>query len=237
MITTLHRKKALISWSGRLLPLVLLFSAHLLAGKALAASLYVSDTTVEANLRTGSSTDHRIIALLRPGTRVTLIGEEDGWAKVSLEDGRTGWILSRYLTDRPPWIVTARKLERENQSLREKLKDLEHKEEQLLARNSELQKELASKTKEQESLRREYRDLKKGSANYLELKSAYDNLKAEAVQTQNRLQVLQKAHEKLKLSRAVRWFLSGAGVLILGWLLGLSMGRLRRRRTRDYYKL
>jgi SH3 domain protein len=72
-----------------------------------ATMFYVSDTTLEANLRSGTSQENRIIGMLKPGTQVTLVLEEDGWAKVTLEDGRTGWILKRYLSERPPWRLTA----------------------------------------------------------------------------------------------------------------------------------
>ena len=53
-----------------------------------ATFLYISDTTVTVNLRTGNSFGNKIVALLRPGTKVTLIQEESGWAEVALEDGR-----------------------------------------------------------------------------------------------------------------------------------------------------
>ena len=66
-----------------------------------ATTFYVSDTTLEANLRSGTSQENRIIGMLRPGTKLTLTGEQDGWAEVTLEDGRTGWILKRYLSERP----------------------------------------------------------------------------------------------------------------------------------------
>ena len=84
-------------------------------------TVYVSDTNLEANLRTGTSQQNRIIGLLKAGTKLTLLGEEDGWAEVTLEDGRTGWILKRYLSERPPWRETALKLEKENAQLRTQL--------------------------------------------------------------------------------------------------------------------
>ena len=77
---------------------------------AAAATRYVSDTTLKANLRSGTSVENRIIGMLIPGTVVTLLAEEGGWAEVSLADGRTGWILRQYLSERPPWRLTAKKL-------------------------------------------------------------------------------------------------------------------------------
>jgi SH3 domain protein len=154
-------------------------------------SLYVSDTTVEANLRSGIDADQRIIAMLRPGTQVTLLREERGWAEVTLQDGRRGWILKRYLSDRPPWMVTAQQLEGENQKLREQLKGLGGSQQELTQENDRLKREV-------EEMERAYRDT--------------------------------------KLSGQLRWFLSGAGVVLVGWLLGYWMGRTRRRRSSGLYR-
>jgi SH3 domain protein len=202
-----------------------------------ANTLYVSDTTLEANLRTGTSQENRIIALLRPGTRVTLLTEEDDWAKVALEDGRTGWILTRYLSERPPWRETAEQLQKENEQLLTRLNEVRTEHQEILQKNGELQKQLASQQGEFQSVQREYEELKQSSTDYLKLKMAYEDLQNEARQSEAKLDELEKAYGKLRTSRAIRWLLSGAGVLILGWIVGSSVARARRRRSSDYYKL
>ena len=221
-------------WLFALMILIILWSPSLTVP---ADSLYVSDTTLEANLRTGTSQENRIIAMLRPGTPVTLLTEEDGWSKVALEDGRTGWILKRYLSDRPPWRETAELLQKENEQLRTQFNKVRTEHQQILQKNGELQRELDSQQGEFQSVQRDYEELKKSSTDYLNLKMAYENLQNEARQSKSKLDELQKAYGKLKTSRAIHWFLSGAGVLILGWIVGSSMARLRRRRSSDYYKL
>jgi len=161
-------------------------------------SLYVSDTTVEANLRSGIDTDQRIIAMLRPGTQVTLLREERGWAEVTLQDGRRGWILKRYLSDRPPWMVTAQQLEAENQKLREQLKGLGGSQQELTQEN--------------------------------------ERLKSEMEETRKRIEETERAYRDTMFSGQLRWFLSGAGVVFVGWLLGYWMGRTRRRRSSGLYR-
>ena len=202
-----------------------------------ADTLYVSDTTLEANLRSGTSQDNRIIGMLRPGTKVTLTSEQDGWAEVTLEDGRTGWILRRYLSERPPWRETAERLQKENEQLRSKLNTVRTDYQQMMQKSTELQQKMDSQQSELLSAQTDYEELKKSSTNYLNLKMAYENLQNEARQTKAKLDELEKAYGKLKTSRALRWFLSGAGVLILGWIIGSSMARVKRRRSSDYYKL
>ena len=202
-----------------------------------ATTLYVSDTTLEANLRSGTSQENRIIGMLRPGTKLILTGEQDGWAEVTLEDGRTGWILRRYLSERPPWRETAEQLQQENEQLRTQLNKVRAEHQQIMQKSTEVQRQMNSQQAEFETVQREYDELKKSSTNYLNLKMAYENLQNEARQSKAKLDELEKAYGKLKTSRAIRWFLSGAGVLMLGWIVGSSMARMRRRRSSDYYKL
>ena len=202
-----------------------------------ATTVYVSDTNLEANLRSGTTQEHRIIGLLRSGTQLTLNREENGWAEVTLADGRTGWILARYITERPPWRMTAEKLATENEQLRAQLTEVKTANRELIRRNNELQGQTNTQQQDLQTVQREYEDLKKSSTNYLNLKMAYEKLQDEARQNKAEHDQLEKAYGDLKTSSSIRWFLSGAGVLFLGWILGTSVARIRRRRSADYYKL
>jgi SH3 domain protein len=221
----------------RLLALTLFLTVCLPNVSGFAATFYVSDTTLEANLRTGTEKENRIIALLRPGEKLELLSEKDGWAEVTLADGRTGWILRRYLSERPPWRVTAEALSTENKQLRAQLASIKGGHQDLAQKNRELQKQVDLQQEELEKVRRNYEELKNSSTNYLNLKMAYENLQKGARQSEAKLNELEKAHGKLKTSTGIRWFLSGAGVLLLGYAMGSSVARLRRRRSSDYYKL
>ena len=234
---TINKRNRLMAQTLWLFALTLLLTLWLPGTGNTADTLYVSDTTLEANLRSGTSQDNRIIGMLRPGTKVTLTSEQDGWAEVTLEDGRTGWILRRYLSERPPWRETAERLQKENEQLRSKLNTVRTDYQQMMQKSTELQKQMDSQQGELLSAQSDYEELKKSSTNYLNLKMAYENLQNEARQTKAKLDELEKAYGKLKTSRALRWFLSGAGVLILGWIIGSSMARVKRRRSSDYYKL
>ena len=125
-----------------LVGLTLILMHVLLSLDIQAKTFYVSDTNLKANLRTGSSFERRIVAMLRSGTKVTLIREEGAWAEVALEDGRRGWILRSYLSDRPPWRVTAQKLASENQSLQKQVSRLEHNHTDLLQEKMRLESDL-----------------------------------------------------------------------------------------------
>jgi len=232
-----YKQNRLIVAACGLLSLTLVFTGGLSSPSAQATTLYVSDTTLEANLRTGTTSDNRIIAMVRPGTPLTILSEKEGWAEVSLEDGRTGWILRRYLSDRPPWVVTAQKLAAENEQLQAQLRQIGGGHRELVQKHDDLKRQMESQQLALQSVRREYEELKNSAANYLNLKMAYENLQNEARQSKTKLDEVQEAYKKLRLSTTIRWFLSGAGVLLLGGLLGSSMARMRRRRSGDYYRL
>ena len=232
-----HKQNKATAQALRLLGLTLFLTVWLPNVSSFAATFYVSDTTLEANLRTGTQKENRIIALLRPGAKLELLREEDGWAEVTLADGRTGWILRRYLSERPPWRVTAEKLGTENKQLRAQLATVKGGNQDLAQKNKDLQKQVDLQQNELEKVRRNYEELKNSSTNYLNLKMAYENLQKGARQNNAKLNELEKAYGKLKTSTGIRWFLSGAGVLLLGYAMGSSVARLRRRRSSDYYKL
>ena len=233
----IHKQTKMTVQALRFFGLALFFTVCLPSVSSSAATFYVSDTTLEANLRSGTSRENRIIGMLKPGTQLTIVVEEGGWAKVTLADGRTGWILKRYLSERPPWRVTAEKLATENEQLRAQVGTIKGGNQDLLQKNKELQKQVDLQQRELEKVSRNYEELKNSSTNYLNLKMAYENLQKGARQSNAKLDKLEKAHGKLKTSTGIRWFLSGAGVLLLGWIMGSGVARLRRRRSSDYYKL
>ena len=143
-----------------LIGLILFLSNLLLSAKIQAKTFYVSDTTLTANVRTGPSFENRIIAMLQSGTKVTLTREEGGWSEVALDDGRRGWILKNYLSDRPPWRDTAQKLASENQSLQIQVASLKESQQSLSYENNKLRAELQDTSQKLDQLQRGSKNMK-----------------------------------------------------------------------------
>ena len=203
---------------------------------AWAGNLYVSDTALEAVLRNGPGTGNQVISMVPAGTRVNLVSEEDKWAEVTMEDGRTGWMLKKYLSDQLPWRITAEKLASENKALQAQMGQMKRGKQDLSDETARLKKDLETTQRDLQSLRHEYETLKKGAAEYLGLKNSFDKLTTDANQVREQLTEVQQGYENLKSSTNIHWFLGGAGVLVLGWLLGLVMARTRRRRVSEFYR-
>jgi SH3 domain protein len=214
-----------------------LFMLVLFVGSgASAGKLYVSDTTLETILRTGPGVTYRINASVDVGTQVTLLNEEKDWANVALADGRTGWMLKKYLSEEPPRRIVAEKLAAENKTLRAEINQLSRGKQELTEELNRLKKELEGGKRELASVRQEYEALKKGATEYLSLKSAFAEVTGEAKEAKEKLQDIQQGYKDLKTSTAIKWFLAGVGALMFGWVLGFVMSRIRRGRASGIYR-
>ncbi|MGN0293346.1 MAG: SH3 domain-containing protein [Lachnospiraceae bacterium] len=63
------------------------------------------------NVRTGPSTDYRVITSLSNGTTVTVTGSSGSWYRISYGSGKSGYVYSKYLKlegDNITWPVTAK---------------------------------------------------------------------------------------------------------------------------------
>jgi hypothetical protein len=54
-------------------------------------------TADRLNLREGAGTDYAVVGSAAKGETVTILEESEGWFRVRLEDGRTGWAAARYV--------------------------------------------------------------------------------------------------------------------------------------------
>jgi uncharacterized protein YgiM (DUF1202 family) len=100
---------------------LLLGSAVVLApGLAAAEAAWVRGG-IRLNLRTEPGTQYRIITGVSTGDAVTILGRTEGWTRVRLADGKTGWIPEGYLESEPPPTVQLEKLTDEVTSLRAQL--------------------------------------------------------------------------------------------------------------------
>ena len=82
-----------------------------------------------------------------------------------------------------------------------------------------------------EELNKSYETLKTESADYIKLKSKYTKAVSQLAEYTEKSELLEKELTKLEFGRTIRWFLAGAGVLLLGFLIGFATKRQRRRTT------
>jgi len=193
-----------------------------------AQTVYVTDE-FEITMRTGPSVENKIIAMLPTGTKLEIIEEKEDWILVKGLAGSEGWILKRYASAETPKKVIIEHLQKK---YKEALKNLETQTEKALTfekENKELRNALKTRQEQLEKVKKDYTGLINESKDFLKLKNEHVTNLADLRQATSELTQYRKENEELRLSTNVTWFLSGAAVVIVSWLIGYIMGKIRRR--------
>ncbi|PIE62054.1 MAG: SH3 domain-containing protein [Desulfobacterales bacterium] len=171
-----------------------------------AKNIYVRGVT-KITMRTGPGTTNKIVAMLLSGTQLEVLEYKKDWSQVKTDSGKVGWVLTRFLTEEVPNALVVKQLRKENINLETALAASRDKVQTLTSRNQTLTQ-----------IEKKYRALQKASADYLKLDAKYNELLKTTEEQKRQIQTLQDSlNEEEKL-----WFLSGAGVFIVGLILGLS---------------
>lgn len=206
-----------------------------LAANAAAETLYVSDR-LEIQMRTGKGTQFRILRMLPSGTPLEIleVDQENGYSRVRAPGGVEGWVLNRYLMkgqaarDR---LASAEKklaeLELENRKLKTTFGDLKEEKGSTEQERKELDKQNRKLSQELEEIRRT-------ASSALAIDAENKDLKSRIVAYERQLQTLQQENEGLKDRTARDWFMVGAGVVILGMIIGLIIPRIRWRKKSSW---
>jgi SH3 domain protein len=206
----------------------------LLATTLWARTMYVTDTfEIVVRSEKDTNTGRNIIRLLPTGTQVEVSEMDDSWATIQLSDGRTGYVLKRYLITRVPYQETAARLQEETEQQRQRLTVLEQELTVLRQERTQLQGASTSQEGQLAEITQKYEQLQRDAAQYVQLKADYVALQRTHEENRQKLSELNNAHMLLKESRSVMWFLSGGGVILAGWIIGMITERFRGRRRRQ----
>ena len=210
------------------LGLVLILS--LLAVAADAETMYVSDI-LKLTLRTGPSTENKILAVIESGQQLEILETGEEWSRVKLSNGKEGWVLSRYLTPHETNSIKLERLQIKHQNLMTQAAALLEENNQLKAENEKLETEFQEKQNRAKKALTDYKTLKTEAAGFLDLKSKYENAASQLAEKTAQVEKLEEQLSTLERSTYIKWFLSGSGVLIVGFVIGFSTKRQRRRPT------
>lgn len=221
-----HRtRQALVSVLGQLL-LVTTLSAR---------TMYATDTFEIVVRSEKQIVGRNIVKVLPSGTPIEVRDMDDVWAAVRLADGRAGYVEKKHLIDREPYKVTAERLQLEVGQHRERLATLTQQLATLREEQQRLQKAGGLSEAQLQDISQKYEQLRQDATTtqYLETKEKYADLQRAHAEAQQQLVALNEAYASLKNSTRLTWFLSGAGVILAGWLLGMTSERWRGRRRRQ----
>lgn len=192
--------------------LVVLFWLVLFIGASFSEDMYVASVT-EISLRTGPTVENKIIAMLKTGTKLEIVEYQSDWSHVRVPGGKSGWVLSRFITQKKPEVLFLEELKEKNQTLLSKIAQLE-----------EENKTLTVKIATLVEVEGKFKKLQQDSVDFLKLDEKYNDM---VQQNEAQKALIEKLDTRMD-SEPKLWFLIGPGVFIVGLFFGLSTRKKKR---------
>lgn len=194
--------------------------------------VFITDT-VDLPMRSQSkiaNNPSNIIRMLPSGTKLEFLSTtETGWTQVKFEND-TGWIISRYLTNKEPAMVQLKKLKRTHTAnklliTKQKLTNKKIQEEikELKVSNTKLSIQSSKSQAEKEHIEQVYKDA-------LKIEHLNEKLNSEIMQLKTEIQLLRNNDTAAKEASSRNWFIVGAIILFIGILIGVIFPKLTNQR-------
>ncbi len=199
---------------------------------------YVTDQ-LEITLRSGQSTKHQILRMLKSGTplEVLEVDKESGYTRVRTPDGKEGWVITRYLDSVPSARERLAAAQQRLATLKMDNSRLNKTVQQLNGEKAELERRLGRLQRDHKRLQQELDRIRKTSASALAIDKENKELKNRLRKLEQEHQVVLQENEDLRDRRDREWFMAGAGVILLGMGIGLIIPKIRWRRKSNWSSL
>jgi SH3 domain protein len=235
----IEREKMKANISGKLAFIILVLAVlpAFYASVAMAETMYVSDRLI-ISLREGKGDDSGLIRYLSTGEHLEVLEVAEGLLRVRTREGEEGWVREKFLTSERPRAEVIEELGSEVERLKARLEKAENERNSIKNEFGSSRKESRKRVRELERAAKEageraeaaekelaqltgiYNTLTEQSADVINLVEENDTLKA-----QNR-RLIEKDIEILEENRGLRrwrmvwWFMAGAAVFFVGWIVG-----------------
>ena len=193
-----------------------------------AETRYVTDL-LKLPLRTGPSTEYKILALVESGQQLEVVEPGENWSMVRLDNGKEGYVLNRYLVAQPTSAVRLKELQSKYTVLKQQADALIEENNRFKEENKTFKTSLDSSEKARNKLDTDYKELKASAAEFLSLKKKYEEVSTRLAEQTKKANALDKELSGLEMNQYIKWFLAGSGVLLVGFIIGFSAKRGRRR--------
>ncbi|MDB4442644.1 TIGR04211 family SH3 domain-containing protein [bacterium] len=198
------------------------------SANGLAESMYVTDL-LKLTLRSGPSTEHKILSVVESGYQVEILEPGEDWSLVRIADGKEGYVLTRYLVPEPTHNLRLEKLQTKHKAIVQQAATLLEENTRFRNESKKLKATSDRNEKALKKLHTDYDKLKAGSADYIELKEKYKTVSGQLAEQTKRAAALDEDLRAIEINQYIKWFLAGSGVLLVGFIVGYSARRQRRR--------
>lgn len=198
---------------------------------ALAEDFYISDQ-LEVPVRAGSSDRFKVIKMISSGTQVKVLDKNatTNYSLISV-DNFQGWVSNRHLMNEPSarnYIKEAKEKFGRLDEIQAELKALQTKEKAYVS-------EIETLKNEKQSRIDELVKIKQVSANSLAIDAKNQELSREVSNLSKQLDNEKTLNIQLKSEKTQEAWMTGSGITLFGFFLGLIVLSYKRRPRRDRY--
>lgn len=210
--------------------LCLLLTSPMLSAKN---TQYVSDE-LTIPMRSGTTTNHKILKFLNSGTAVGVIDQTDDqrYSHIVLieDDTKTGWVETRLLMTQPSAREQLEIEKNKNQTLKGKQRELQQELAALKKLNGELLQVQVQLETNNTGVQNTLARLRKSAAEPIKIADENQQLKQQLSAEQSKNEALTKENAFLADQNIKQWFIIGAAVSIGSLILGLLITRINWKR-------
>lgn len=193
-----------------------------------AETMYITDI-LRITVREGSGSEFKIIDVIESGHEVEVISTVDEWAKVRLPNGKEGWLIAKYLTPKKSGGTDFRKLQGKEALLDKQDTVLKTENRQLRDELKKINLQLSESRQVLAVTADSFETLKKSSGNYIEIEKKYNEAEKKLSSQKKKIDYLEEENIRLSRQQNYIWLLTGAGILLVGFIIGYNARRDKRR--------
>jgi SH3 domain protein len=190
--------------------------------------MYITDI-LRITVREGSGSEFKIIDVIESGHEVEVISTVDEWAKVRLPNGKEGWLIAKYLTPKKSGGTDFRKLQGKEALLDKQDTVLKTENRQLRDELKKINLQLSESRQVLAVTADSFETLKKSSGNYIEIEKKYNEAEKKLSSQKKKIDYLEEENIRLSRQQNYIWLLAGAGILLVGFIIGYNARRDKRR--------
>lgn len=200
----------------------------LVSYSAQADTMYVTDL-LRITVREGKGPDFKIIDVVESGQEVEVISTSNEWAKVRLPNGKEGWLAGKYLTSQKAGSSALKKLQEKEALLNTQNAALRTEIDQLRDEIKNINLQLAESKHALLVTNKSIETLKDSPSSYVELETKYREAEKKLSLQKSKMENLEDELTRLLRQQNVMWLLAGAGILLVGFIIGYSARRDKNR--------
>jgi SH3 domain protein len=202
--------------------------AALFASVLQAETMYVRDI-LKITMRTGRGVEYKILEVLESGQEVEVLSIDDEWANVRLQNGKEGWVSGKYLTSEKTSSLVLKKIQEKESLLGSQISVFRSENTKLKNEVKELGLQLAESRQSLFEIKKAYDNLKSSSGGLIQLEVDYKKAAQKLAEQSHKVESLEEELTRILQQQNIKWFFSGAAVLIVGFIIGYSARREKRR--------